>query len=226
MGISVFEAAAVYDFHTIQNPSVPIHSIVFDTDTYSVGFCTCNKGKAELIGSYAFGENHNFVEDMINEISKIANGATKDSIREAFSEQMSTLNKQVRRYLRSERQVDGIAMQWLDLSVRCAELEKAFQVAKEKWDNVFLQMDRLWNISKFEEEDVRIIMVGTSANWYLVEFYIRSQLSFDPFLLDERFVNVFYKDNAEQIVEIGRRFFEETNVLGMDIHVVLMDTEC
>lgn len=109
--------------------------------------------------------------------------------------------------------------------ISCSKLEKIFEKIKDKIRQILLKADEFISNVKCEENSLRIILAGDYAGCYIIEYYIRSNLSFDPFLPDERFVNSLYKDSPERIIDIGREVFNQMNTIDHDISLFLVGCE-
>lgn len=224
MGISAFEAAAVYDYHAAGaelGESGPIQSVVYDLDHYSVGFCSCSEGgQVQLLGSFVLDSGKRlFAEDLARGLGGFAPGSGRENFSDALGDKLDGLNQKMRAFLQSERQLDGVAASISGIDLSCSEFENAFRDVEKHVEALLSASLPLWAENGIEEDAARIILVGRGAEYYPAEFVIRSALSFDPFLADERFVNGFYPVRPSRIVEAGTDLYTEQTSIGFEISI-------
>ena len=229
MEISCFEAASYYDYHVMTKKqkaemTAPWNVVVFHTDNYSVGFCVClEDGTIKEVGTYRLEERSDCMQDILIHLSRKYAECSKEDLQHCFIEQMEHWNEKMRYYFRSEKQIDAIALKVGDVDIVCSELEEVFCVVKSKLDKLFEAMTNLWETSSFDEDNVRIILTGNTAVYYPIEYFIKEYMTFDPFLLDERFVNDMYEHKADQIIVIGEELYYKNNTPQYDIFLCVLE---
>ena len=229
MEISCFEAASYYDYHVMTKKqkaemTAPWNVVVFHTDNYSVGFCVClEDGTIKEVGTYRLEERSDCMQDILIHLSRKYAECSKEDLQHCFIEQMEHWNEKMQYYFRSEKQIDAIALKVGDVDIVCSELEEVFCVVKSKLDKLFEAMTNLWETSSFDEDNVRIILTGNTAVYYPIEYFIKEYMTFDPFLLDERFVNDMYEHKADQIIVIGEELYYKNNTPQYDIFLCVLE---
>lgn len=222
MDISAFEAATVYDHRTLKTASdvsYPIRSVVYNLDNYSVGLCTCSKeGAVSLLDNFAVdGGRHSFAMDLSDGLSRAAPGIA--GVNRIMGAKLNGLNQKMQGFLQSERQLNETAVSLSGADLSCSAFEYALRTAKERVESLLSASFPLLEKNGFDEDSVRVILVGEGAEYYLLEFVIRAEWSFDPFLADERFVNGTYPDSPSQIIPAGIELYLEKTSIGTDISI-------
>ncbi len=235
MEISIFEAAAAYDYEMARESikegsglSYPQQYVIFDTDNYAVWFCNCSEtGNVELIAEYALSDGSPFMDDVMTELAKFVPGHSEAELRGCLEEQRESINSEMLTFLVSG--LDGAALTIGDVTVKCSELEYIFRTALQKLDDVLSKMEELWAKSGFDEDSVRIIMAGSPADHVLTWNHICRKLSekrfYDIELVssDSRFVNFTYGISAGRIAEEGEKLYNEHSRIGVDIALLAVE---
>lgn len=221
MAITPFEAASFYVYNrSINNTDVsfPLHLVVFNVDDYSVGFCTCMKdGDIKIVCSTTLPGNNLCIED-INGVfcKKVKN---YKSINDCVIANIKNFNQRMRLYYQSERQMNVHFDDILGIDIDCTGFEDVFKTVESKLNQLFSFLDDLWEKSKFDESEARIIIVGKTAVFYPIEYYVKSYLTFDPFLADDRFTNDTYSDAEDLIISIGEQEYNKKKNQEREIYI-------
>lgn len=227
MDNNAFKAASYYDYHlNKKNRDIifPLKLVVFNADEYSVGFCTCSKeGEIRIVCNFMLSDCGNCLDD----INTIFCKETKDysSITDCLQMRLDSFNHMMRNYFRSARQLNSSFKELLGLEMNCSDFENLFKIVEDKINRLFSSIDDKWAKCEFDENEVRIIIIGKAAIFYPIEYYIKSHLTFDPFLTDERFANDSYPDSADKIVIIGTEAYIKKKSQEHEIYIHILNVE-
>ena len=103
MSISVYEAAAAYDY-TNSSLNNEQQYLVIDLDSYSAGICVCSKSmKTSLQHEYSLNGTETMPGDIINALKTLSAAADE----QAAASQLETANRAMNNYLLSDRDSDN-----------------------------------------------------------------------------------------------------------------------
>ena len=201
MSITKYEAASLYDY-VQQNHSSKKDYLVIDLDDSSCGYCVCDgKTNIRLENSW-HEENENLWSVVIETLNKMVPNSHMINIETEIEGQLISANKAFHNYFLSGKVVNHEAFSLLNMHISCAELDEKLTDIKEKISNLLLHGIDLVSA------DTNIIILGKAQEMYLVMYYVREKLSYDPILPDERFRNSELVDPYTDIVEKGMMLYE------------------
>lgn len=210
MSISKYEAASLYDF-VQQELSSQKEYLVIDLDDSSCGYCICN-GKADLQLSKCWAEsNKNLWSELLDSIKNMLAASQVIDLEAEVEKQLISANKALHNYFLSGKTLNSDAFSFPGSTISCAELDEKLSVLKEEISNLISHALEL--VAPEKVLHVNIIILGKAQELYLVMYYIREQLSYDPMLPDERFRNAEFKDHYTDIVKKGEMLFEAMTAL-------------
>ncbi len=210
MSISKYEAASLYDFAQ-QRLSSQKEYLVIDLDDSSCGYCICN-GKTDIRLSKSWtGSNENLWAELLRSIKKMVVSSYVTDLEGEVERQLISANRAFFNYFLSEKVLNGEAFSFSDITVSCAELDEKLSILKEKISS--LLSHALDMVPPEKMLNANIIILGKAQELYLIMYYIREQLSYDPMLPDERFRNDVFEDHYADIVGKGKILFEAMTAL-------------
>lgn len=229
MDISSFEAVAMYDYGTVRESSelsFPLHSVVYDLDHYAAGLCTCSEaGEVHLLGSCETGEGHTYLDDFLTGLRKSLPGILEGEFQQIVESWPEEMERKLRRFLRSEGQLDEMALKLGGTALSCSELKSALGAAEERVKTLLTASLELLEKNEVDEDAVRVILVGRGGENCLLTHLIRAEWSFDPFLSDPRFVNETYPDSPSRIAAAEESIRKQRAAFGQEITLHLFDRE-
>ncbi len=220
MDISVFEAVAAYDMSKVNSSDIefPVRSLIIDIDSYSAGLCSCgNNGKFQITDTVSLGENESFERDFASCLAEILNEFDRYRTREYWTEHKKEINASAEIFFRSGGQIDNIILKETDYNITASQFEKSFSPIKEKIIRLTELFFKMFTKNSVDEDSLRIIIAGDYSDCLFADYYIKSEMMFDPFFADERFVNSSYTDNPTEIIKIGKQKLRSKSVFGYDI---------
>lgn len=211
MDISKYEAASLYDFAN-QNYISPKTYLVIDLDDSSCGYCMCNdKNDIQLIDSWTSGKGNLWLM-LIESIRKLVTSSNVLNLEEEVEKQLSSANGAFQNYFLSGKILNGEAFSISDITISCTKLDEELSDLKEKLFTLLSHVKDMVSSEKMLE--VNIIILGKAQEFFLIMYYIREQLCYDPMLpFDERFKNTEFKDCHTEVIKKGKALFEEMTTL-------------
>ncbi len=188
--ITRYEAVAL-NIHHIH----PEHHslILFDMEKGSVAYCNVQQNKPELVKLFQSER-----EDILNQTSR----QLEESIPN-FYEEISSLNQKMEQYYRVEKMIDSVVYQKDETSVTCSTLDAILQPVR---DLIILLAEQAEKMAKeVLYGECAIVIYGKLALFDPISFFVREQLSTDPFLPDSRFIESI---DVETVVEQGMNLYE------------------
>ncbi|MDY3677589.1 MAG: hypothetical protein SO040_11820 [Catenibacterium mitsuokai] len=205
MSITKYEAASLYDY-VQQNHSSKKDYLVIDLDDSSCGYCVCNSKMDIRLDNSWQGDDENLWSVLTETLNVMVSNSHLTNIETEIEGQLISANKAFYNYFLSGKTLNDEAFSFLNIDISCAELDEKLTNLKEKISNLLLHAIDLVSADKML--DTNIIILGKAQEMYLVMYYIREELSFDPMLPDERFRNSELVDPYTDIVEKGMMLYE------------------
>ena len=219
MSISVYEAAAAYDY-TNSSLNNEQQYLVIDLDSYSAGICVCSKSmKTSLQHEYSLNGTETMPGDIINALKTLSAAADE----QAAASQLETANRAMNNYLLSDRDSDNdpVMFRFSEDEILCSAVENSLTNVKKK---VMKLLDYIQSrITEEQMEEIRIILLGKSTEFSLIPHWLREELSADPFIADERFVNHTFRHDLNEITVLGRQYCEAVKKTLRECTLVLFD---
>ena len=220
--MDIYEASAYYEFASCSGRDgvvFPRRLLIIDIDKYSVCFCEClENGNYNKICEYVLPDKNDCITDMNNSLPPQIEG--KD-IFGVLGERLDAFNSIMENYYRSEGQMDTSLKGLIGAEMKCSDMASIFKTPEDRLNMLFSDLEKFWEKSGFEEENTNIMLIGKCADLFPIRYLVKAFFSFDPFLMDERYVNDTYSDKPSQICEIGKRRLEEKR--KKDVFVCVYD---
>lgn len=222
MSISKYEAASLYDF-TTRNLTSEQTYLVIDLDDCSYGFCRCGgKSNIHLNSSWADGRENLWTLFMDSIKKRLGNTHIID-LEEEIDGQLLSANEAMQNYYLSDRALNGEAFSFSNIIIPCDELEEAVSIVKEKIVCLIAHAKDTLSAEKTTEQN--IIILGKAQELFPIMYSIREQLSYDPWLPDERFRNTEFKDDYTEIVRVGKELYESISALKRTYSLLAFNPE-
>ena len=225
---AVYEAATLYDFTyhmKADGVTFPVHELVVDLDRCGLGFCRCeDNGNITLLDSVALPVEGGLTEMWLRQLREECQ-LTEERFRQLSPEVLQSANEPMWNYYRADGQLDREALSLLggDQALLCSQLDQSFAPARDTLCSLLERgLERLEQLGLFED-DLRILAVGSLAACVPVQYTLRTQLTFDPFLPDRRFVELGQGEHPGEIVSRGRQIEAQSQTVGMDILMYSVD---
>lgn len=208
MSLSKYEAAAFCDYHLSESSS-PADYLILDLDEGAFAWCICS-GKNEIRQKASWSEQkQNFWEDLLQEIRKKVPEASSGRLEEEVQNQLPGAARVLHSYFLSGGAADGKAFEFSGHSISCSELEKLADTVKKNLDHLLSLA--LSQVSDEQMEEVRIILLGKAQELYLIPYWIRELISYDPLLPDDRLRNDGLQVPYTELAERGNAFYESAS---------------
>ena len=226
MDMTVYEAASYYDYfmHMRQSGVFPSFILLLNADNGGVAICQSHSdGKISLCWKCEAELGVRGKEAFLNRLCEKVK-LPQDDIWEMIKEQLPIVNKRMKNYFRSGSKVDTDAL--ADTEGRglicCSGLAEAFQEEDGSIRDILKKALKVLEEKNISELDIRIIIFGDFAEFYPVQYVVRSILSYDPFLPDERYMVRGKEEMAYDIVSRGMELHRANHVTQHDI-ILLVD---
>ncbi|MDY4954827.1 MAG: hypothetical protein SO073_09310 [Candidatus Onthomonas sp.] len=227
---AVYEAATLYDFTyhmKADGVAFPVHELVVDLDQCGLGFCRCeDNGSIALLDSVSLPVEGGLTEMWLRQLREECQ-LTERLSRQPSPEVIQSANEHMWNYYRADGQLDREALSLLggDQVLLCSQLDQSFAPARDTLCSLLERgLERLEQLGLFED-DLRILAVGSLAACAPVQYTLRSQLTFDPFLPDRRFVALGQDEHPGELVSRGQRIYEQSRTVGMDVLMECVDDQ-
>lgn len=227
---SVYEAAALYDFtyHMKQDGvTFPVHELVVDVDQCRLGFCRCEEnGSIALLDSLSLPTEVSLDQMWLRQLRDECQ-LTEEILRQLSPEVLKSGNEHMWNYYRADRQMDreALSLPGGERALLCGQLDQSFAAVRDALCSLLEQgLERLEQLG-ISEDDLRILAVGSLAACAPAQYTLRSQLTFDPFLPDKRFVLLNQDEHPGEIVTQGRRIWEQSRTVGADVFLHCVDAQ-
>ena len=225
-----YEAAALYDFtHHMKQDGVafPVHELVVDMDRCGLGLCRCEEnGSITLLDSLSQPIEENLDRMWLRRLGEDCQ-LTEETLRQLSLEVLESGNAPMWNYYRSGGQLDREAFHLTSRgrTLLCSQLDRSFAAARAALSALLEQGLECAEQRGVYEENLRILAVGGLAACAPAQYTLRSQLTFDPFLPDRRFVALNQDERPGQIVAWGRHIGEQSRTVGMDVFLCCVDAQ-
>lgn len=215
------QAAVMYDHQRHMRrdgAAFPVYELVADTDRGEFGLCRCTEQgdveQLELVASAAAAPAQMWRD-------RLAAGGHGTAEELAALPGDDRARQRLWTFYSTGRRSDGPAFALADgTELLCSELDAAFDPVRRPLEQALQEMlDRI-EARQIPEESLRILAVGVLANAAPLRLSLRSQLCLDPFLADDRFVELAPDEDPAAIVEEGRALYARTRVVGVDLDLL------
>lgn len=221
-----YQAAVLYDFcHGMQagSPTWPVRELVVDTDTGTLGLCSCTRDGVVTLLAQAGTVGSPLAQLWLERLAADC-GAPFQALAERlfFAPAQQTLWN----YYRTGSLFDEEAFALTDgQSLRCSRLDAAFTPVRDLLEPLLDQGLDLLDAQGVPEETLRILTVGRLAGSAPVRLALRRQLCGDPFLPDDRFADLPADADPARIVEEGMTLYRNMQVAGIDVDLLCVDRD-
>lgn len=225
---AVYEAATLYDFThhmKVDGVTFPVHELIVDLDRCGLGFCRCEEnGSITLLDSVSLPVEGGLAKMWLHQLRDDCQ-LTEERFRQLSPEVLQSADEPMWNYYRADGQLDreALSLPGGDQALLCSQLDQSFAPARDALCSLLERgLESLEQLG-LSEDDLRILAVGSLAACVPVQYTLRSQLTFDPFLPDRRFVELGQGEHPGEIVSRGRQIEDQSQTVGMDILMYSVD---
>ena len=226
MNIKSFEAVCFYEMKRRINNNESISDVemlIFDVDTYSVGFCKIDSNnQIKVLKSKVSEQKKTCLEDIDTGLQNIIH--KNINIWECINPYFDDINRKMRLYYQSEKRMNTEFNELSDFEIDCSTFDEAFSDSRKRIEELLHWIEDQWVKIGFDENECEILIIGKAARLYPITYIIKNNLTFDPFLSDDRFVCDKYVDSVDEIVDIGIAEYRKQQELKRTLYIFLLDS--